>query len=295
MFKEPEALKHNTWQMTYAHRQTERHYDEYPPNDDLVPIAAAINAWTLVCGCYMGIEQTMKLLILMQRGIKQVPRELRIHDLSELYSSLDKLDRHVVAKYYRVYRSLHNFDSSDVVLDTADQFIEYIGGGYTSWRYILIEDSSAVPKVHIGLMLETWRALVYIARNYEVGGSYATIEQRIASYIERNVIVSAEGDDAWQRASQDRDGSTDFTKIREWVIRNGGLLQVGVMLFDHRKREGLFSPGDSALLRKVIYRAAKTAVRSPITGSVRKADIAMFLHRIHKGGLAWNEEKRVFE
>ena len=45
--------------VSYAHKNTQRQYDEYPPKDDVVPIAAAINGWTLICGCYMGIEQTM--------------------------------------------------------------------------------------------------------------------------------------------------------------------------------------------------------------------------------------------
>ena len=38
----------------YAYDNTQRQYDEYPPKGDMVPIAAAINAWTLVCGCLHG-------------------------------------------------------------------------------------------------------------------------------------------------------------------------------------------------------------------------------------------------
>ena len=138
----------------YAYENTQRQYDEYPPKDDIVHIAVAINAWTLICGCYMGIEQTMKLLIRMGGGNPK-----NIHDLNRLYSLLDPSDRDVVASYYRVYRSLHNFDTSSVSLKTADEFILYIGNGYVKWRYILAEDDQTMPKMHVGLMLEIWRAL----------------------------------------------------------------------------------------------------------------------------------------
>ena len=64
--------------MTYAHKQAEQSLRQVPPKQTTsVPIAEAINAWTLISGCYMGIEQTMKLLILMRRGIKRAPPDLR--------------------------------------------------------------------------------------------------------------------------------------------------------------------------------------------------------------------------
>ena len=155
--------------MNYAHKNTQRQYDKYPPNDDMVPIAAAINAWTLVCGCYMGIEQTMKLLIRMRGGVSE--NKLRgTHDLAYLYSLLDPSERAVVTSYYRVYRSLHNFDTGSIALDTADEFIRQIGDGYTKWRYILVENPEP-PKTHLGLMLETWRALAHLAVNRDTMGS----------------------------------------------------------------------------------------------------------------------------
>ena len=75
--------------MTYAHKQAESHYDKYPPRDDIVPIAAAINAWTLICNCYMGIEQAMKRLILMRREIKEVPPDLKKGHGHDSVASLD--------------------------------------------------------------------------------------------------------------------------------------------------------------------------------------------------------------
>ena len=155
------SFKDLAHRVNYAHKNTQRQYDKYPPNDDMVPIAAAINAWTLVCGCYMGIEQTMKLLIRMRRGVSENILK-RTHNLECLYELLDPSERKVVAHYYRVYRSLHNFATGNITLETADEFIQHIGKGYTTWRYILVEDPEP-PKTHLGLMLETWRALAHLA------------------------------------------------------------------------------------------------------------------------------------
>ena len=187
--------------MKYAYGDTQRQYDEHPPNNDVVPIAAAINAWTLICGCYMGIEQTMKLLIQMRGGTPEQTRALR-HDLVKLYSSLDPLERDVVADYYRVYRSLHNFDTGDIALKTADEFIKHVGKGYTSWRYILVEDPEAVPKMmHLGVMLEAWRALVDLVEHHVSGYDGRTVEGYLEGYID-GVFNDAEMTNEWQAASK---------------------------------------------------------------------------------------------
>ena len=316
------TFEDETWRVTYAHKQTERHYDKYPPNSDLVPIAEAINAWTLISGCYIGIEQAMKLLILMRRGIKEMPSDLKRHDLNKLYPLLDEPERVVVADYYRIYRSLHNFDSGNIPLDTAEQFIQYIGNGYTSWRYILIEDSGDVPKVHIGLMLETWRALVDIANHHKHGKNYETLAHLLSEYIQQGVIVVAEQDDDWQTASQDENSNTAFGEIREWFRQNGGVLKAGTDLLIHHAQGSWHSLEASPLLRQVLFRAAERAVRAaetdranrskwknidiypagevayfenPATYKARRTDIDMFHDRIKGSGLTWIADKGVFE
>ena len=319
------VYENETQHVTYAYKQAESHYDKYPPRDDIVPIAAAINAWTLICGCYMGIEQAMKLLILMRRGIKKVPPDLRKgngHDLNKLYSLLDDSERLVVANYYKVYRSLHNFDSGSVSLDTADQFIQHIGNGYTAWRYILIEDSSAVRTVHIGLLLELWRALADIAMHHVHGKNYETLEHLLSEYIQQGVIVVAEQDDDWQTASQDENSNTAFGEIREWFRQNGGVLKAGTDLLIHHAQGSWHSLEASPLLRQVLFRAAERAVRAaetdranrskwrnidiypagevayfenPATYKARRTDIDMFHDRIKGSGLTWIADKGVFE
>ena len=291
------AYEDQTRHVTYAHSQAERQFDQYPPEDDAVPLAAAINAWTLICGCYMGIEQTMKLLTMMRSGVQEVPRCLRRHDghdLSKLYSFLDQSEHRIVSDYYRVYRSLHNFDSGGVCLDTADNFITYIGNGYTSWRYILIEDPATVPKMHIGLLLETWRALVDIVMYKVHGKKCETLEHLLTEYFHR-VVTAAEMDDDWQASAQDKNTSIDFGDVRKWICRNGGALKAGIDLLDRHARGNWHSLEASPLLRRVLARAVKNAVTAPTTYKVRRTDINTLLHRINGGGITWNAEKRAFD
>ena len=319
------VYENETQHVTYAHEQAEGHYDKYPPRDDSVPVAAAINAWTLICGCYMGIEQAMKLLILMRRRIKKMPPDLRKgngHDLNKLYSLLDDSERLVVANYYKVYRSLHNFDSGSVSLDTAAQFIQHIGNGYTAWRYILIEDSSTVPEVHIGLLLELWRALADIAMHHVHGKRLETLGCLLSEYIQQGVIVAAEEEDDWQAASQDENNNTNFGEIRQWFLQNGGVLKAGIDLLSHHAQRSWHSLEATPLLRQVLFRAAERAVRAaetdranrskwknidmypdgevayfrnPVTYKARRTDIDMFHDRIKGSGLTWIADKGVFE
>ena len=291
--------------VSYAYNNTKRQYNEYPPKADLVPIAEAINIWTLVCGCYMGIEQTMKLLIRI-RGSKP-PRE---HDLECLYSLLDPEDRNLVAIYYRVYRSLHNFDSGSIALNTSDEFIQHIGKGYVAWRYILVEgpDPEKVPRVHLGSMLETWRALVDLVELRVSGGnSYRTVATLLEQdYIMGKVCRDAESDDEWQAASQDENSGVEFKELIDWFQHRGRFLEEGIDLFNHHARGTGDSIQASPLLRRVLLRAADRAVQqaeqvplgSPekqAFGFLRWDDIIMFHRRIRSGGLAWNADKGVFE
>ena len=279
----------------YAYINAQCHYDEYPPKDDIVSIVAAINGWTFISGCYMGIEQTMKLLIRMRGGTDK-----KTHDLDKLYSLLDVSQRNVVAAYYRVYRSLHNFDSGNIPLATVDEFIEHIGKGYTKWRYILIEDPVGLPKIHLGAMLEIWNALACLAEG--VSGPYhQTVNKFLEGYID-GVVRHAEMDDEWQVVSQN-----EFSEIRKWVKCKEGSLKAGIYLFHHLYHRvpmmdlKEISPLMS-LMSKVLLRAANMAAHdldltthSQHRQGLRRADIAMFHHRIQHGGLTWNIDKQEFE
>ena len=277
----------------FAYYNTQREYDEHPPNDDMVPVAAAINAWPLICGLYMGIEQTMKLLIRMRGGTPPGGRDG--HDLGKLYSLLDPSEHGWVTTYYRVYRSLHNFDSGNIALDTAKEFIEYIGKGYVVWRYILVENKKVPPKIHLGLMLETWRALVDLVNlRCKNDTPCRTVDKILEQNYIMNIYRDAESDDEWQAVSQDKNSGVEFRELYDWFCIKGRPLEGGIDLFTHHVRGTGDSIQASPVLRRVLLRAAGKAVGSPLPTS-RRADIAMFHQRIRSGGLGWNSDLGVFE
>ena len=280
--------------VSYAHKNTQRQYDEYPPKDDVVPIAAAINGWTLICGCYMGIEQTMKLLIRMRGGTPENTPRLKKHNLKCLYASLAPSERDEVANYYRVYRSLHNFDTGLIALETADQFIHHVDKGYVVWRYILIESPNKVPKMHLGLMLETWRALASLVEHHVWGNKCRTLADYLENYVVQGVFHDAQMDKDWQAASQDENSGVEFSEIRDWLHHKGRALEAGLDLFNLHARGTGDSVEASPLLRRVLLRAAGKTMNDPLP-TCRGADIAMFRHRICYGGLIWNAAKGVFE
>ena len=277
--------------VSLARKATKQQYDEHPPKDDLISLAAAINAWSFICGCYMGIEQTLKLLIQIRSGEKAP----EIHNLKKLYSKLAPLEKKVVATCYREYRSLHNFETGNVSLETDVEFFRHIGNGYTRWRYFLYEGDE-VPAVHLGLMLEVWRALVALVEWEIWGHEPTTLASELKDYIDNRVIREAESDPEWQAASQDESSGVDLADIRRWLQQNGGTLKAGVDLFGRLARGTRDSLEASPLVSRVLLRAAEKAVCNP-DPRYRNDDIRMLHFRIEHDDLplTWNPAKRVFE
>ena len=290
------SFKEQAGNVFYAYEDTQRQYDKSPPNSDVVPIAGAINAWTLVCGCYMGIEQTMKLLIRMRgREPNMGPSG---HDLVKGYGQLDPSDRRLVSDYHVVYRSLHNVDTCDISIETADEFIQHVGNGYVAWRYILTEDNKKIPKVHLGRMLETWRALADLVQHISNDQhSFQTVAGYLKDYIIKEVCDDAQMDEEWQAASHDENSGVEFREIHDWFFKGKHPLEVGIELFNHLAQGTGDSIEASTLLRQVLLRAADKAVQavSDPSPTYRREDIAMFHYRINNDGLVWNTDKKVFE
>ena len=286
----PRSFEEQARNVAFAYRNTQSQYDDLQINNEVVPMAAAIKEWIYICGCYMGIEQTMKLLIRMGGGTAEEVLDLR-HDLVEAYKSLDSPARDVVAAHYRVYRSLHNFDPGNPALKSACGFIQHIGKGYVAWRYILTEDHREMPRVHVGMMLEIWRALTYLVRRRGSGRdySYRTVAGDLAEYVGR-VFRDAESDPEWQ-------AGPNFSEIREWANHKGGMLKAGIDLFHHFHHN---APGSanlreaSPLMSRVLVGAAERALRRPLPNS-RSKDIRVFQDRIRRDDLAWNADRNVFE
>ncbi len=292
------SLKKAAWHAQYAHEYTQRLYDNNPPNGQLVPqILPAIEVWPFVYGCYMGIEQTLKVLIRLRKKNSE-NKFGHTHDLGHLYGLLDSSEQEVVANYYRVYRSLYNFDAGDISIDTADEFIQHISKGYAAWRYILVEDHPDIPKIHLGLMFEIWRALAELAS----ASQPKPLNQRMEIYFRTEVFDKAEQSEIWESAALDDSSEVELGDIRRWVREQGEELKAGIRLFRYHAKHTLDPRTASSVLHRVLLSAASNAVdqfRLPIEQPEERRfwsrqDIAALYEAIHRGGLSWDETNEVF-
>ena len=158
----------------------------------------------------------------------------------------------------------HNYDSGNIALDTAKEFIEHIGKGYIVWRYILVENNKKVPpKIHLGLMLETWRALVDLVNLQSSNGTSKTVDKIIEQDYIMNIYRDAESDDEWQAVSQDENSGVKFRELYDWFCLKGRPLEAGIDLFTHHARDTGDSIQASPVLRRVLLRAVKKAMGGP--------------------------------
>lgn len=127
----------------------------------------AVQGWPLITALYNGIEQALKMMLLVPEDTSFTPEALKReygHNLEKLYAELRADDRDHIELHFQEHRSLHNYEPPSIGIATAEQFIAHMnnGGnqsGLLSWRYILIEDISGIPWTSLWTMSEVWDAL----------------------------------------------------------------------------------------------------------------------------------------
>ena len=160
--------------MDAARRVTRDLIVNNPVKADLSSEYEAVQGWPLVTALYNGIEQALKMLLLIRSGDRFTPKRLASreygHNLEKLYGELSSADREHIELHYREHRSLHDYIPED--LATAKQFIAHINrssspqtAGLVSWRYILIEGTEQVPRTSLWTMHEIWDAICCRIRN----------------------------------------------------------------------------------------------------------------------------------
>ena len=271
-----------------AFKVTKQFYELSPPKREEFPLFEAASAWPIVCGAFIGIETTIKHLLTLAG--KSYPKGRDGHDILKLYDELNERQQRTVNTYFSVYRSLHfdTFDSAvqEEEFQSADSFIRSIakgGGGYEGWRYMLIEDPQKAPRVHIGLMLEIWRALVHIPSEI-----YDPVDHRLAIYVEQLAHAAADSV-RWQNAVGEQ--SVAFREIYDWFIGNGGYLKAGIVLFETLAKSRGPLPGASASCTQVLLDAAIKAASKETPDH----DINAFHQLIRGPGLSWDADTRLFK
>ena len=279
--------RERTTLLKQAFSVTQRFYDKFPPQRDLFPLFEAASAWPIVCGAFMGIETTMKHLLILAGN--DYPKGRAGHDILKLYEALTDSQRGIIGTYFNVYRSLHFDTVAPAIhaeeLQSADSFIRSIakeGSGYQGWRYMFIEDPQEAPRVHIGLMLEIWRALVHIPSKI-----YEPLDRRLSNYM-KGLVRHAADSVRWQNAAGE--GSVEFREVYDWFTDNGGYLTAGIILFDALNKDQEALPGASGPCAKVLLNAAMEASKQ-----ASNDDINAFLQCIRGPGLSWDAESRLFK
>ena len=328
----------------FAYKSTQTRYDRTPPESDTVPYVAALNARPFVNECYLGIEETLRYLILLGkeqgRDVQKAPKG---HDLGRLFCCLSDEDQDAMRRRFRSFWTLYRkavheaypilnenkeefrelsksvnkrYEAHMMKFRDLDKFFHVCGNGYGQWRFFIMqsdpdEDSMSRPKVpdmHLDLMLEVWRGLVWLSaihlRDVEDAGWACIVTEPINVYLDQyirgHVYRRAERDNAWQRASQ-HDDEIDFVDLRNWFLNRPSVVRSrtpwllsGLELLNYTGKKTKSLNGASGLLKQVLVRAANSEVNSHVIAD-RSSDIILLHGRIIAEGLSWNTTTREFE
>ena len=212
------AFTERALQIEFVHRVTHDLYNRQPDTDNITPNKySALAVWPLIDSGYMGIEQTLKLL-LCHKGVQAK----RTHNLWDLYKKLDCSQKRTADAFYRVYYSLHKslYSCREGFhrLSNLRSFVKHISRGYVNWRYLPYEEKGEIPKMHVGLLLESWSALVKVLScETRVFAPPQRLNIRLRSYFDQEVFGAIERSDLWQNMSQDKFSGVQFMDIRTWI------------------------------------------------------------------------------
>ena len=172
-----EAQHAITLRLRFALEETLAGHWQRPLRNELLAAVALGQEWPAISTAYSGIEQTLKFLIaldkgltvdelLLQNGIVENPVEepdrrtkYRIHQLGNLFSRMEPVTRSSVEQDYAIWQSLYNY----IPRYSCAEFLEHIQGdddrGHLDWRYCLIQ-GQLPPQNSADAMLAIWSLLV---------------------------------------------------------------------------------------------------------------------------------------
>ena len=187
-----DATTAHPYYMAAACRITRDLVARNPVTPDLSGDYEAVQGWPFVTVLYNGIEQALKMLLLVPSDTR-FSRELLAsreygHDLAKLYSKLAPDDRDHIELHFREHLSLHDYIPAKLT-GTAEEFITHINGspngGLVLWRYILVDGTEQVPQTSLWTMSEIWHAICCRIRNASGHGGCFRLRYRLAARFNR--------------------------------------------------------------------------------------------------------------
>ena len=269
----------------------------YPYN---LEITRGIDDWAIANLCYCGLEQAMKLVIRSRCSDEETECLIRKdgHDLAKLYNKIGCAEKQIVAKYYRVYRSLYQRTNDGPPCETAEKFVQQIGNDYVAWRYNLTEDQPHPPRLYARCMLEIWRALLKIVDEIRCGYiDFHRLDRRISNYFETHIIVLAADQMANMKAS-----CNYWRIIDDWVEEQGGYLCAGLHVFKHLHDPEKYPIDLEEELQEQILKLAResTNKRDPKNQfsdgrRMERWEEIIMLNCMCSRGLEWDHEDGIFK
>ena len=279
------------YKMDTAFRLTSDLVVKNPVKRDRSPDYEAVQGWPLVTALYNGIEQALKMLLLIPAQPRFTLETLATrkygHNLKKLYAELEADDRDHIERHFQEHWSLHNYNPPD--LGTAEKFIAHINsggrrGGMLSWRYILIEDKSQIPSTSLWTMTEIWGALCCRIRRdvFNKQDECSRLSQRLIWDFEELIPVLA----PYEGSSDDLNG---------WIThKDGSLLAAWIELLIKVNRGDLHEVQVPDRLRPELAKMAVKALEQMASDSA-DPDRGQLLRRIQtEPNLAWDPTTGTF-
>ena len=304
------AFTERALQIDFVRGVTHDLYDRQPDTDNIIPNKyRALAVWPFIDSGYMGIEQTLKLL-LCHKGV-QVKRT---HNLWNLYKKLDCSQKGTADAFYRVYYSLHknlySFREGFHHLSKLSSFMKHISKGYVNWRYLPYEQNGKIPKMHVGLLLESWSALVKVLScEMRAIAPPQRLDIRLRSYFDQEVFGAIEMTSSWLNMSQDEYSGVQFMDIRTWMEDRGGPLQAGIILLQNLSNETWGHREKPEELYSILRKFGKNATEETLSGVAEfsnrdapfpghnfyRRDVKVLSYLLKNGDLTWDEERQEFK
>lgn len=234
---------------------------ENPVRPDLMADYETAQAWPFVTAAYNGIEQALKMVLLVpsdsENTLEQLASRDYGHDLVKLYSKLPAADREHIELHFGEHWSLHEYDTGDLEIGSAEAFIAHINNGTTqngliSWRYSLLDPTVQIPQTSIWTMCEIWHAICCLinARMLDVQGGCVRLSQRLEVGLQDLIPVLAP-----------YDGYSD--DLRHWMAhRKGTPLCAWLDLLDKVSRGAIGEVQAPARLRPELAQMADRAIEA---------------------------------
>ena len=292
-----------------AYARTREVLDRQERVRELHPGTDIANHFVVLTVAYMGLEQTFKYLIAVERGrtIEEITAQgggFRHHNLGRLFEGLRAETQTTIAEFYARFQSLHMY----VPWDSARDFLWHISGqrgeGYEKWRYALIQNTddeeNAPPLNSEEAMIAIWQIAIDLADSglREDDNEIEMYEKHLESLCFD--MLNESYDEVYRDGVNGNwDGERVQREIGEWMAGKGGVLNA---LSSILWREARFGHHDVAfesewsprILSKCLKRISVHELRRTHSNLACFADRAQGRYAIAKG-VSWNTQTNRFE